>query len=279
PAPAVPPTRLRASPALPLIGRDGTLEVLRAHLEAARGGSGKTVLVSGEAGIGKSRLLSELLSGAAADVRVLSAGCHETSRDMAFQPLIEALRAAVRPAEFATLGLPPLLWQQLCRLLPELSAATASISDVSPPAPALPGWARGQLFEALARVLVALALRCTTCTMPMKRRCSSWPIWTAAWPASASWSSARTATTRPGGCFARRSASWHARGSWPRCCSNGSAPMRPSGSWRSWPAGIRTVSHSGACSTRRVLATPYSSPRCCTASARPASCGMTRKGT
>jgi predicted ATPase len=44
----------------PLIGRDGQLQALRSALSETEKGSGCLVLVAGEPGIGKTRLLDEL---------------------------------------------------------------------------------------------------------------------------------------------------------------------------------------------------------------------------
>ena len=44
---------------LSLIGRDRELDVLKGHLDDAVDGNGSTILVSGEAGIGKTRLIEE----------------------------------------------------------------------------------------------------------------------------------------------------------------------------------------------------------------------------
>ncbi|MBW3562813.1 MAG: AAA family ATPase, partial [Actinobacteria bacterium] len=43
-----------------LVGRSGELSALRAALQRARDGSASVVLLSGEAGIGKTRLVEEL---------------------------------------------------------------------------------------------------------------------------------------------------------------------------------------------------------------------------
>ena len=54
------------APSLPLIGRERELGELRADLDAALDGSGRVVLLGGEPGIGKTRLVSALTDDAAA---------------------------------------------------------------------------------------------------------------------------------------------------------------------------------------------------------------------
>ncbi|WP_402469279.1 helix-turn-helix transcriptional regulator [Isoptericola aurantiacus] len=62
----------------PLVGRAAELAVLHAGLAGARTGSGDTVLVSGEAGIGKTRLVTELLDAAGPDVLVARGQCADS---------------------------------------------------------------------------------------------------------------------------------------------------------------------------------------------------------
>jgi len=51
----------------PLVGRDGEVRALLRHWQASRAGSGTAVVVSGDGGMGKTRLTSEILAAAAAD--------------------------------------------------------------------------------------------------------------------------------------------------------------------------------------------------------------------
>jgi predicted ATPase len=60
----------------------------------ARDGAGQVALVSGEAGIGKSRLVREALAPAATrHALVLRAHCFEADRAVPYAPVIEAVRA------------------------------------------------------------------------------------------------------------------------------------------------------------------------------------------
>jgi predicted ATPase len=65
-----------------LVGRSGQLAALDAALAAARDGNPSAVLVGGEAGVGKSRLVTEFAEHArGAGVRVLTGGCLELGTD------------------------------------------------------------------------------------------------------------------------------------------------------------------------------------------------------
>ena len=80
-----------------LIGREGETGRLRPALTAARGGAGGVVFLTGEAGIGKSRLASELAAEARAlGALVLAGRAVPTSASIPYRPLTEALLLALR---------------------------------------------------------------------------------------------------------------------------------------------------------------------------------------
>ena len=80
-----------------LIGRDAESERLRSALGAAQSGMGGMVFLSGEAGIGKSRLASELAAEArASGVAVLAGRAVPASSSIPYRPLTEALLQALR---------------------------------------------------------------------------------------------------------------------------------------------------------------------------------------
>ena len=78
----------------PLIGRDEELERLEHALRRAQSGVGSAVLVAGEAGMGKTRLASELATRArAAGFEVLMGRCLDlVGTELPYQPFVEALR-------------------------------------------------------------------------------------------------------------------------------------------------------------------------------------------
>jgi DNA-binding CsgD family transcriptional regulator/tetratricopeptide (TPR) repeat protein len=82
-----------------LVGRTNEVETLRQTLEAVRAGAGRTVVVAGEAGIGKTRLVDELTSGADG-VLVLSGQCADSGSG----PVPHAAPAGLLAGIVATLG-------------------------------------------------------------------------------------------------------------------------------------------------------------------------------
>jgi predicted ATPase len=77
-----------------LIGREAPLTAGFHALERARAGHGGTVLVSGEAGIGKSRFLRAMSDEARArGFLTLQGACFETDRAHPYAPLLDLVRA------------------------------------------------------------------------------------------------------------------------------------------------------------------------------------------
>ncbi|GAA3864949.1 ATP-binding protein [Streptomyces sedi] len=114
-----------------LVGRDAELAAVAATLRDAAGGRGGTVFVSGEPGIGKTRLAAGALELACgAGMAVLRGRCTTVGPAVPFRPLTEALLALARtgeapPAEVLGPYLPV-----LGRLVPEWS--TGGDCDDSP---------------------------------------------------------------------------------------------------------------------------------------------------
>lgn len=105
---------------VPFVGRGVERRELRRAWEAAVSGRGSLVLLVGEAGIGKTRLVSDLISSTADKARVLFGRCWESTIAEPYGPFIDALRSSNPPLDFAALELPAVWFRELARLLPEL---------------------------------------------------------------------------------------------------------------------------------------------------------------
>lgn len=79
----------------PLVGRDEELELLSRRWSLAADGEGQVVLLSGEAGIGKSRLVETFLhSGSMETAKVLRYQCSPHHKNSALFPVIDQLKTA-----------------------------------------------------------------------------------------------------------------------------------------------------------------------------------------
>jgi DNA-binding SARP family transcriptional activator len=139
-------------PLLPLLGRDVELETLKNQLD-----SGKLILLEGEPGIGKTRLISELIAlqtQGQASAFVLRGTSYELEQGLPYQPIVDALRKLLIQLEGTSLvgrlNLESIWLTELSRLLPELLTQLPHI-----PAPTLPADER-RLWEALHQFIRAL---------------------------------------------------------------------------------------------------------------------------
>ena len=135
-----------------LIGRSDQLSALDAALAEAGRGRPSAVMVGGEAGVGKSRLVREFAGRSrGTGARVLIGGCLELGADsLPFTPFTAVLRELVRDLGAAGVAslLPSGSSPELARLLPEFG---------TPAGPDEAGEARARLFEQMLLVLERLA--------------------------------------------------------------------------------------------------------------------------
>lgn len=142
-----------------LLGRERELGELRSGLEAALSGHGRLVLVSGEPGIGKSRLIDELAMHASErGVRVLWGRCWEAGGAPAYWPWCQSLRSYVRTCD------PDVLAAELGNGAPDVAELVPDVRDLLPgvPAPSRsrdPGAARFRLLDATTAFLRRAAAR------------------------------------------------------------------------------------------------------------------------
>jgi len=152
PAGDTPPAPAAATP-VPFAGREAELRALQDQLSPQTPlAERKLVLVEGEPGIGKSRLMQEFIRGAG--TLALNGAAHELEQGLPYQPLIEALRCLlaepVWPALQAALQaqLPGVWLAEVARLLPELQPGRA---------PAGTGPDEPRLWEGVHQFLCAIS--------------------------------------------------------------------------------------------------------------------------
>src|SRR5829696_5096235 len=145
------PGPLRLTPSFPFVGRSRELGALRRLMPDAESEGSRAVLLSGEAGSGKSRLVRELAHNAATDgVLVLYGACDAVVRTP-YGPFVTALEQLARArdpdllrAELATGG------GEITRLLPDLPQLVGDLPD---PASGDPDTQRQRLHAAVAELL------------------------------------------------------------------------------------------------------------------------------
>jgi tetratricopeptide (TPR) repeat protein len=145
---------------LPQVGRDAAMHQLEQARARAGSGQGQVVLISGEAGIGKSRLMQEFATRFQTRGLVLTGSGYPDARTMPFQPIVEALRPALtgragHPLQQVGPGLRTAWLAEASRLLPELRDLYPSLP---PPLPAEHDQARTRLFEALCQLTLGLTV-------------------------------------------------------------------------------------------------------------------------
>jgi tetratricopeptide (TPR) repeat protein len=142
------------------VGRAQELGRLEELLGLAGAGTPGSVLVAGEAGVGKTRLVKEFTTRAAsAGARVLAGGCIAFAEgELAYGPLVEALRSLVHRPDPAAVPVLRGVSGELARLVPELADPDRPAQEAAEPTPADPAGAGGRLrlFEQLLGLLEQL---------------------------------------------------------------------------------------------------------------------------
>jgi class 3 adenylate cyclase/tetratricopeptide (TPR) repeat protein len=117
-----------------LIGRRGELQQLHQHWQEALRGGVRLVTLSGEPGVGKTRLAAEFIQDVQrAGATVLRGGSYEYEATTPYLPFVEALRDWVRRAPLAELRRQPLATAaELAKLAPEIESKLGSL-PANPP--------------------------------------------------------------------------------------------------------------------------------------------------
>lgn len=135
----------------PLVGRFGEWERLRNAWRRAQEGGSRLVAVTGEAGIGKTRLVDELFTwvrrqGAAA----ARSRSYAAAGRLAYAPIVDWLRTDALRARLADVD--PIWLTEIARILPELRLERP---DLPEPDAHPDEWDRRRLFDALTRAVTA----------------------------------------------------------------------------------------------------------------------------
>lgn len=149
------PTFVDTAPSFPFAGRTEAFETLLGAWKETLEGARRAVLVSGEPGIGKTRLVSELVRHAHdAGTSILWGRCDE-ELGAPFEPFAEALRhyAHTVPVERLRAELGP-LGGELTRVLPDL---VARVPGLAAPVSTDPESERHRLFEAVSDFLAEMS--------------------------------------------------------------------------------------------------------------------------
>ncbi len=148
-----------AGPGTGFLCRDKELALGRDALLDALAGRGLLLLLSGEPGIGKTRLASELASIARTrGARVFWGRCHEGDGAAAYWPWIQVLRALLTEAgadRFVARA--SAAAAEIVDLLPELRGRLRELAEPKRSSPVHPEHARLRLFDGITRLLLATA--------------------------------------------------------------------------------------------------------------------------
>jgi tetratricopeptide (TPR) repeat protein len=119
--PSEPEWRVRASLDTPFVGRQAEFNRLQEVMDHGGG-----ILISGESGLGKTRLVQEFCELFASDRRIFITHCRPAEINLPYQPIIEILRNQIATSEWQDFSS---IWtEHLALILPELLSKQHSLS-------------------------------------------------------------------------------------------------------------------------------------------------------
>ena len=138
------------------IGRDKEYGLLVGLIAGLVDGNGRVMLIRGEAGIGKSRLMHEAVRHAQQlDFGTLTTNCYEIERAIAYQPVIDLVTQACQALPESRLRMiTPILLAEMAALVPAMAARLPDLPLLSVD---FPEARQARLFHALVQLFGALA--------------------------------------------------------------------------------------------------------------------------
>lgn len=148
------PASLDLRPASPLVGRDAELATLLAVIRGSFQGQPRVILITGEPGVGKTRLMAEVSSRAAAelDASVLTGFAIEGGGMLPYFPIGRAIRGAVDRLARSEPAI-----SQPASLLAMAGLVGSGFPGFRPPATLAPDAERVRLYDAFADICLYLA--------------------------------------------------------------------------------------------------------------------------
>jgi DNA-binding SARP family transcriptional activator len=135
-----------------LVGREGALRQLEDAYHQARTGHGAIFMISGEAGVGKSRLMQDFATRLQGQVLLLAGAAYPDMHLTPYAPIVEALRPALL-AQQGAFKIPDLYLAEISTLIPELRLLHPGLEV---PLMGEGGQLRTRLFEALCNCTLGL---------------------------------------------------------------------------------------------------------------------------
>lgn len=152
----LPPAAREARLTLPFVGRESGLELINLWWTRAIQGQGRLLLISGEAGVGKTRLMEEFMRLSQEQGGRVLWGNARAVEAIPYQAIVRALRSAL--PMLAALEIGPLWLAAVSELIPEIRSRRLDAGTPLPtPVHLDPDRDRNRLFEGIARCLEGLA--------------------------------------------------------------------------------------------------------------------------
>jgi predicted ATPase/DNA-binding CsgD family transcriptional regulator len=144
-----------------VIGRTIELTALHQLIESTKRGLGQVALLSGEAGIGKSRLVKEVITYAVAqDFRVVQGNCFPTDLSCPYAPILDLLHALLAQSDVTTIhGMLKPFARDLYPLLPDMISPVTDSTSIQPLTELEPTQEKRRIFTALAQCFTGLATK------------------------------------------------------------------------------------------------------------------------
>jgi len=139
--------------ASPFVGRGNEIELFTRLLTHTVAGQGQVALISGEPGIGKSRLVQETTALACRQAFfLLSVHCYQVEQTMPYQPVIDLVRQVmVRDDRWQQLA--PVWLRELAVLAPETGEVVVAVMADVPPIDEPDENRQGRLFQAIFHLI------------------------------------------------------------------------------------------------------------------------------